>query len=474
MTKRKWTIGKRLTVGLGAIVALSLAVSGTMTWMLTEASAISQKVGARYLPQEARAIAYEREILNARIHFIYHMTVQKPGALDAGWVRFGKAKAEIQQMERLSQEEGMADIRPRLMELNEDMATYETQLRKVIALVAQKQNTDDNFRKELAEWARLGGILVDEGAGLSREASEKAIAYSQEQEKELAGARMLMMLAGALVFGVALAMGLWLVKDIRKLLEAHVRSIEQTTAVLARSTVEMTEAAKRLEGGATEQAASLEETSASCEEIRSMAQRNRGNSGEMTNYAITMHEHAEQSMEAIEQMRQRISCLVSSNKEIGELVVVIENIAFQTNILALNAAVEAARAGQHGMGFAVVADEVRSLAHRCADEAKRTAELIGRSGGYTNDTETQAQKVYRQLQDLTELSKDVKRLAGNVAGGSGEQDTGIQQIASAVARLEQIAQQVVQQADTTARSVEEIHESTTRLQRIAEDMAAVV
>ena len=146
----------------------------------------------------------------------------------------------------------------------------------------------------------------------------------------------------------------------------------------------------------------------------------------------------------------------ASSQRIADIIGVIDGIAFQTNILALNAAVEAARAGEQGRGFAVVASEVRSLAQRSADAAKEIKSLIGAS---VERVETGARQVADAGQTMREIESSVQRVTSMIAGISAaarEQSAGIDQVSGAVSHLETMTQQnaaLVEQSAAAAQSL---------------------
>ena len=161
---------------------------------------------------------------------------------------------------------------------------------------------------------------------------------------------------------------------------------------------------------------------------------------------------------AVEAMNQ----IAESSRKMGEIVGLIEGIAFQTNLLALNAGVEAARAGEAGKGFAVVATEVRALAQRSADAAKDITGIIQSSGrdvvqGVAMISQTQA-----ALNQIVTSTQDLSEMINHIATASREQSASIMQVDAVVADMDRNTQQnaaLVEQSTAAARSL--AHEANT-------------
>jgi|ADGO01.1.fsa_nt_gi Methyl-accepting chemotaxis protein len=147
--------------------------------------------------------------------------------------------------------------------------------------------------------------------------------------------------------------------------------------------------------------------------------------------------------------------IAESSKKIGEIVGIIDGIAFQTNLLALNAAVEAARAGEQGRGFAVVAQEVRSLAQRSATAAKEIRGLIDESQSTVASASDLARTADEAMTHVVEYARRVTEVIADIETASSEQAVGIEQISAAVTQMDsmiqtdaQLAQQLLQTAAT--------------------------
>ena len=196
-----------------------------------------------------------------------------------------------------------------------------------------------------------------------------------------------------------------------------------------------------LSQSATEQAASLEETSASLEEMTSMTKRNAGNATVANQLMTATREVIEKADGSMGELTGSMKEITSSSEKTQKIVKTIDEIAFQTNLLALNAAVEAARAGEAGAGFAVVADEVRNLALRAAEAAKNTSGLIEDIVRKVNNGERLVGVANGAFREITDSSLKVVNLVSEIAGASQEQSQGIEQVNRAVAEMNKMTQQ---------------------------------
>ncbi len=145
-----------------------------------------------------------------------------------------------------------------------------------------------------------------------------------------------------------------------------------------------------------------------------------------------------------------------SSRRIGDIISVIDGIAFQTNILALNAAVEAARAGEQGRGFAVVASEVRSLAQRSAEAAKEIKTLIGRSVEQVGQGTVLVDQAGKTMGEIVGSIQRVSDIVARIASASAEQSSGVRQVGEAVSQMDQATQQNAALVEESAAAAESL------------------
>ncbi len=209
----------------------------------------------------------------------------------------------------------------------------------------------------------------------------------------------------------------------------------------------------------TEQtASSLEETSASMEELGATVKQNAENASQANQLAASASVVAVRCGDVVNQVVETMQGINESSRRIGDIISVIDGIAFQTNILALNAAVEAARAGEQGRGFAVVATEVRSLAGRSAEAAKQIKALVSASVARVEEGSVLADKAGATMTEVVGSINRVASIVGEISLASAEQSSGVAQVGEAVGHMDQATQQnaaLVEQSAAAAASLKQ-------------------
>ncbi|WP_430387305.1 methyl-accepting chemotaxis protein [Dyella sp. 20L07] len=204
-----------------------------------------------------------------------------------------------------------------------------------------------------------------------------------------------------------------------------------------------------------EQASSLEETAASMEELAATVKQNAEGATQARAMAMRMRKRAEEGRDIAGSAVGAMQAITDASKEVGEIVGMIDEIAFQTNLLALNAAVEAARAGEQGRGFAVVATEVRNLAQRSSVAAKSIKVLIQGTSDKVAEGATLVHRTGSALNDIASDVREVSTIIEVIAAASEEQSAGIGQVNNAVVTLDEVTQQnaaLVEEASAASRN----------------------
>jgi methyl-accepting chemotaxis protein len=212
-----------------------------------------------------------------------------------------------------------------------------------------------------------------------------------------------------------------------------------------------------------EQASNLQQTAASMEQLTATVKQNADTARQAAQIATGASGVAAQGGEVVQRVVDTMEAISTSSKKIGDIISVIDGIAFQTNILALNAAVEAARAGEQGRGFAVVAGEVRSLAQRSAEAAKEIKSLIGASVEKVEAGSALVGEAGRTMGDVVTQVKRVSDLIGEISAAALEQTTGIAQIGDAVSQLDQVTQQNAALVEESAAAAESLRHQAAQL-----------
>ncbi|MDR6990826.1 methyl-accepting chemotaxis protein/methyl-accepting chemotaxis protein-1 (serine sensor receptor) [Luteimonas sp. 3794] len=237
-----------------------------------------------------------------------------------------------------------------------------------------------------------------------------------------------------------------------------VSRIQHASGAIGTASSEIASGNNDLSQRTEQQAANLEETAASMEELTSTVRQNADHARQANQLAIGAASVASQGGEVVSQVVTTMADIEQSSRRIGDIISVIDGIAFQTNILALNAAVEAARAGEQGRGFAVVASEVRTLAQRSAAAAKEIKGLIDDSTSKVSDGAALAGQAGQTMGEIVSSVQRVTDIMSEIAAASQEQASGIEQVNQTITQMDETTQQnaaLVEEASAAARSMEE-------------------
>ncbi len=229
---------------------------------------------------------------------------------------------------------------------------------------------------------------------------------------------------------------------------------------------EISHASDDLSRRTEQQAASLEETAASLEQITSTVKKSADGARQVASVTAVARSEAQKSGVVVENAVAAMAQIEQSSSQIGQIIGVIDEIAFQTNLLALNAGVEAARAGEAGKGFAVVAQEVRELAQRSANAAKDIKTLVATSSQQVAEGVTLVGQAGSALTDILQQITEISGLVGEIAASTQEQSTGLHEINTAVNQMDQMTQQNAAMVEQTSASSHTLAQEADQLSQL--------
>ncbi len=247
------------------------------------------------------------------------------------------------------------------------------------------------------------------------------------------------------------------------------RTLRQSAAQVEQSSAEIAQGNQDLSNRTETTASSLQQTAASMAQIASTVQQSAASTRLANELAGSAADVARRGGAVVGDVIGTMQQIEASSRKIGDIIGVIDGIAFQTNILALNAAVEAARAGEQGRGFAVVASEVRSLAGRSAEAAREIKSLIGNS---MTQVEAGSSHVERAGATMQEIEQAIRRLSDTLAeisAVSAAQSGDIAQVNGAVEQLDHMTQQNAALVEQSAAAAASLREQAARLTAVLDD-----
>ncbi|HEX4596255.1 MAG TPA: methyl-accepting chemotaxis protein [Burkholderiaceae bacterium] len=492
-------IGRRILVGFGSATALLLVVAGTGIYSLRAQNSEIRTLVDERVPILERTAAWQYSLLQSARHSRNALILEKEDI---------QAEVDALRKER--------DLRGEIIKAIEGLVR-DAQARAPIDTLktarASYSDSEERFARmiEAGDLTHARRLLLDETRPLQLEylkgitafeESQKALVHEQGERAERAfGLGLTLALSmSALAVVAAVLIGLVLRRSITRQLggepeyaahiareiaagnlavEVHTRANDRSSLLLSMRSMRdslvkvvdevrtgvnsVSTASAQIAAGNRDlssrteaQASSLQQTAASIEQLTSTVKQSADNARQANQLAALASASAEKGGAVVEQVVSTMDDISAASKKIGEIIAVIDGLAFQTNILALNAAVEAARAGEQGRGFAVVAAEVRSLAQRSAQAAREIKSVISRSVDRVDAGSMLVNEAGASMSEIVAQVKRVTDLIGEITSASQEQSAGIGQVNDAVAQMDRTTRQnaaLVEQSAAAAQSL---------------------
>ncbi len=311
-----------------------------------------------------------------------------------------------------------------------------------------------------------GGIL-----GLSDDISAAATRDFTKDTREGKTIIVVFILAG-LVLGAGFSV--LLTRAIVMPVKHAIAGMEDVSEQVGTAASHISSSSKLLAEGASGQAASIEQTASSLEEMSSMTRRNAEHANHTNSLMLNTTKVISKASESMNRLTSSMMEISKASEQTSKIIKTIDEIAFQTNLLALNAAVEAARAGEAGAGFAVVADEVRNLAMRAAESAKSTADLIEKTVVTIKEGVEIVGQTDREFREAAASVHKSNELLGQIAAASHEQAQGIEQINRAVNEMDSVVQQNAANAEQSASSSAEMNAQSLRMKGLVGELKTLI
>jgi methyl-accepting chemotaxis protein len=244
--------------------------------------------------------------------------------------------------------------------------------------------------------------------------------------------------------------------------------VVRSTGSIQTSSMEISSASDNLSQRTEQQAASLEETAAALEEITNTLRASADNAQHAASVVANADTDAKKGAVVVRQAVEAMDAIAASSHKIGQIIGVIDEIAFQTNLLALNAGVEAARAGDSGKGFAVVAMEVRALAELSAEAAKEIKALVSASGAQVHSGVKLVAETGKALESIITQVSEINKVVGEIAEAARQQATGVAEINTAISQMDQTTQQNATMVEESTAASHALSRETSELTRLVE------
>jgi len=482
-----WTIGKKLTSAFAAIAVITLIVGAIGVYSTMTADSSIHDLGDNMLPSVGAlgdmtyALTYinlmERQLQDGNLSA--NERRDRINQMAVGWQVYNSARDAYDVLPQSSQE--AIEYAEFITAFN----TWKTGHDTFMALSAEyDRNMGNDVRSaellnEMSELAITTNIpnyrrTADELRDVRNRNSEYAAIEVERSYSVLAMLRTVSIAGLILGVTVAFVLGYLITRSINATLGNIIMGLSNGSNEVNSASAQLSASSQEMAESASEQAASLQETSSSLEEMSAQTKQNASNAAMAEKSMKEAQPLVEDGVQAMHRMNKTMEEIKNSAMETSKIIKTIDDIAFQTNLLALNAAVEAARAGEAGKGFAVVAEEVRNLAHKSAQAAKNTSEMIERSQDSSDRGISVAREVSDNLEKIARRVGDVSVLVAEISAASGEQATGIQQINTAMSEMDKAVQNNASGSEESASAAEELSSQAVELREMVQQLVNLI
>jgi methyl-accepting chemotaxis protein len=306
-----------------------------------------------------------------------------------------------------------------------------------------------------------------------RSETRKNVLTDQDMLKTTVGTKRNIWVIGIVALLAGLFFAFFITKGIVNVLHRISMEMKAGIAQVTTASVKVSTHSRNMAEGVSKQAAFIEETSASMDELAAATRRNAQNSKEVDKLMKDANGIIGQADSAMMKLNQSMLDISKASTETQKIVKTIDEIAFQTNLLALNAAVEAARAGEAGAGFAVVAGEVRNLAMRAATAAKNTATMIDASIKKIDNGSKIAKETNVSFSMVSKATQKIGQLVEEITAASDEQIESLEQVNNAISEMERVIQSSAAAADESASVAEKMSNEALQMNGNVEGLLAL-
>jgi methyl-accepting chemotaxis protein len=501
-------IARKLNVVVAAVLAMMLALGVFSVFQLYELNRVTNEIDHRWAPGVRNALDIKYGLTRFRTFELFHVVSTEPDILRKYEQDMEDQMQKVQQSLSAYAALAQAGEEQQIIgQLQSSLTAYRAAVRQVVALSRRGDDVGALVvvRGESRKYDFEAMALIDKLVAINETGSTQA-ALSADQTYLHARHLIFGFMAGALVLGLLLAgrvarmISVPLARAVevaRRVAEGDLRgdaeaggrdetgdllramnlmsaNLQRMVTQVRSGTDTIASASAQISAGTSDlaqrtegQAATLEETAATVEELTTTVANNADKAEQaykLMDQTATVARTAEVAVSTVTATMERIS---ASSRRIGDIVGLMDSIAFQTNLLALNAAVEAARAGEHGRGFAVVAGEVRELAQRSAQSAKEIKDLIARSLAEVSGGSQAVRDAGATIDDVVNGVRRGAALMGEISHVTREQSIGLQLVNRTLATMDGVTQQNATLVEESLAAIISLQEQAERLARSA-------